>query len=701
MSLAKKLENLPAFVSKDDLAQLKPLWSKLSRLKYSFEPDKVEAILKPQLSSPLSPYLWLLLGGENYYPSKKQLQAYIERGIALFGQQGRIACAWAINRVFYRYSEVLLEPLKNHVRELIPLSEDRRQDGTTGNLVIEAIHTGLWSDAAALRNLAGALAGEAGEAIVPSLQQAILEASPARQKRLHALLQTIQSRPVQVESTLPPLEEAEAALKAGELAGAALALRRAWESSKDEAIARLLLSLPVPCSMPYPEGESARNLWWEGLAARQDPADLPALLSALWPKTQTAAQTRIDALSRFPPDPRIVQFLVDQLAMGMDRQSCLKVFEVLEKTGWAGGLTEDELGYLRNFYLISSTVVPSYTLSQLLKPKAPVPDSPLQKLLPLKSHSQALLEAILSDPTADTPRLVYADYLIEQGNPRGEFIQLQLKPYESLTPKEERRLEELRSKHYAGWSRISPGIVPNTTQFARGFPSSATLQLYPLILPRLQACLEGRLLEIVDFDPRCQSAEVVSLLEQRLLPALHTITAFPSHITPKYCPGIHSLTLHYEGDVRVRLEAFPDLKHLLVQPDQLEGLVDTLQYISLSRIHITSLGYYEEEEPGRVYESITALPNNIKQVAFGMIEDEYLLLERDALGNFSRLLFDTSSSWELMEILEQLPVGSLMLIEGKLHYALDRSYKKQFKAAVDRHIRAEKKITVGKKAYGE
>ena len=37
----------------------------------------------------------------------------------------------------------------------------------------------------------------------------------------------------------------------------------------------------------------------------------------------------------------------------------------------------------------------------------------------------ALLQMILEEPDDDAPRLVYADWLEEHGDPRGEFIQVQ------------------------------------------------------------------------------------------------------------------------------------------------------------------------------------------------------------------------------------------------------------------------------------
>jgi len=41
------------------------------------------------------------------------------------------------------------------------------------------------------------------------------------------------------------------------------------------------------------------------------------------------------------------------------------------------------------------------------------------------SQENAFLQAILDDPDNDDLRLVYADWLEERGDPRGEFIRLQ------------------------------------------------------------------------------------------------------------------------------------------------------------------------------------------------------------------------------------------------------------------------------------
>jgi uncharacterized protein (TIGR02996 family) len=41
------------------------------------------------------------------------------------------------------------------------------------------------------------------------------------------------------------------------------------------------------------------------------------------------------------------------------------------------------------------------------------------------SDRAAFLSRILAEPSADGPRLVFADWLDERGDPRGEFIRLQ------------------------------------------------------------------------------------------------------------------------------------------------------------------------------------------------------------------------------------------------------------------------------------
>ena len=72
------------------------------------------------------------------------------------------------------------------------------------------------------------------------------------------------------------------------------------------------------------------------------------------------------------------------------------------------------------------------------------------------SQGQALENAILANPDDLGAHAAYADWLIEQGNPRGEFIQVQLALEDEKKPAKERkelqkREKGLLEKHQREW----------------------------------------------------------------------------------------------------------------------------------------------------------------------------------------------------------------------------------------------------------
>lgn len=90
-----------------------------------------------------------------------------------------------------------------------------------------------------------------------------------------------------------------------------------------------------------------------------------------------------------------------------------------------------------------------------------------------------LLEAVLESPESDEPRQVYADVLQERGDPRGEFIAVQME-LARVDLQEPRRLElqarevSLLSQHGPRWlGTLSTNAV--TVSFARGFIDALTV----------------------------------------------------------------------------------------------------------------------------------------------------------------------------------------------------------------------------------
>src|ERR1700722_4911106 len=63
------------------------------------------------------------------------------------------------------------------------------------------------------------------------------------------------------------------------------------------------------------------------------------------------------------------------------------------------------------------------------------------------NHEAAFLDAIADDPGNDSLRLVFADYLDEHNDPRGEFIRLQIEL--SFLPESDSRRKALRRREQA------------------------------------------------------------------------------------------------------------------------------------------------------------------------------------------------------------------------------------------------------------
>ena len=110
------------------------------------------------------------------------------------------------------------------------------------------------------------------------------------------------------------------------------------------------------------------------------------------------------------------------------------------------------------------------------------------------SDADALEAAIHADPDAVLPWAVYADYLAERGDPRGEFMHVQLVLEDARLTTEERgrlaaREAALLAEHGAGWlGAIAPAVLhprpavdgPITARFRRGWLSE-------LAVPRVTA----------------------------------------------------------------------------------------------------------------------------------------------------------------------------------------------------------------------
>jgi uncharacterized protein (TIGR02996 family) len=126
-------------------------------------------------------------------------------------------------------------------------------------------------------------------------------------------------------------------------------------------------------------------------------------------------------------------------------------------------------------------------VAELERPDAPKPtpaeekqlaelEAALARSAPARSGGSDSLAAVYADPDDDRPRAVYADELLEKGDPRGELIQLQLNA--APTPAQLKRIQELIAKHERKWlGALEPIIAKEDVEWRRGFLAGCRVKL--------------------------------------------------------------------------------------------------------------------------------------------------------------------------------------------------------------------------------
>ena len=98
----------------------------------------------------------------------------------------------------------------------------------------------------------------------------------------------------------------------------------------------------------------------------------------------------------------------------------------------------------------------------------------------MKPEEAGLLARVCADPDDDSPRLIFADWLDEQGDPRGEFIRVQI-ALARLPADDPRRTElldreaTLLARHHAPWSEPLRGVA-GWAEFRRGFVETVNVE---------------------------------------------------------------------------------------------------------------------------------------------------------------------------------------------------------------------------------
>jgi uncharacterized protein (TIGR02996 family) len=282
-------------------------------------------------------------------------------------------------------------------------------------------------------------------------------------------------------SEVDSLQRAAAALNAGDTPGARAALLDAWKTGRAPAVADLLSLLDVRQpdelvksldSVIAPRVNTTLDRFTP-LVRRDDPRVSAFALGALerLPFTTPGAQTLLETFVRvvaqrkdvrlLPRAKAIREALRTRLTRAPVRDALLAEFD-------------DAVITLKALELKSSAE--AIALHEALRNK-------LSSLAAPAKSEEGLLDAVYANPREDDPRLVYADWLLERGDERGEFITLQFKRRtEAYTPADEKREAALIKKYGKKWlGALAPvlsfGKGYSGTRFERGFISQADIIL--------------------------------------------------------------------------------------------------------------------------------------------------------------------------------------------------------------------------------
>ncbi len=282
------------------------------------------------------------------------------------------------------------------------------------------------------------------------------------------------------------------------------------------------------------------------------------------------------------------------------------------------------------------------------------------------STAEAFERALSADPRDLATASIYADYLQEQGNPRGEFIQVQIALEDEMRSKKEReklqaREQELLAKHERDWlGNLAPHLLdratndPYSTDYNPRLPNSPGTDhrwRRGILAELTVGCLTVRLAQALVDSPAA-----------RFLQKLHIVStadylSMQDHTTPRRVPRPPETRREYEW---LELLGAPLLRCLCVfqmgdidnEPPE-EGWMDNHTYTpGIDRL-IAEMTHIEElhllcKEYDRA--ALFALPNltNLRVLRMYALGDPNWSSEHDieldilarnpALGNLTHLM---------------------------------------------------------------
>lgn len=299
--------------------------------------------------------------------------------------------------------------------------------------------------------------------------------------------------------------------------GALEALLRAWRETREPRVAELVerVSADVTAARPAIAAKSVkeRTAAVVALAKRKNPRDLGRILEAPWPGRWQDALPVLEALRAFPADPRLAVALARVVAEGAyDTWTSHRFYEpLLARVASLGDaravpILEEQRNRQRSTYWGQGTGPAIEQAIERLRAR------PREALSAPSERALAALEArfaherraeaakargeaefvadILARPDDLALRQVFADFLTERGDPRGEHIALGLARREGRADEKMLRREAaLAKKHGPSWAGPLDALFSKDGRiYDLGFLAEGTLEL---VSPRTYGRIEA------------------------------------------------------------------------------------------------------------------------------------------------------------------------------------------------------------------
>lgn len=335
-----------------------------------------------------------------------------------------------------------------------------------------------------------------GSAPAPAKQTASAPAAPKKKEAPPAK----KAAPPSPPPPPPPVKKDDSAkeLSSGKWAKALEPLLARWKDERAPELAELIER--VSAQLPPPKS-------WQLTRADAEQFDLVAFLSTLTDGKFADSLSRIQKLERLGPDPRVAAALTrlivtppftaqssrefwsslyDQLSDRHADPRTLDALKPLAKDYQATfGRTKMGEAMERRVQALVQTLSERFATvphADVAKQLAMLPAAKAAPSGPKTKSGQSLedlLNAVYERPDDDGVREVYADALLEVGDPRGEFMTLQFKRArgETLTPAEEKQEAALQKKHVKAWLGPLYDVLYTThLEFRRGFLYGAQIR---------------------------------------------------------------------------------------------------------------------------------------------------------------------------------------------------------------------------------